>query len=83
MVDTGGVDEPQPAIPSSASTGHPPDVFRSLGDAFQRLRARTMVRTSSALVRWVLLVLAIGVGAAFIIAFAVTILVSFLPGSGG
>jgi hypothetical protein len=83
MVDTGDVDEPQPAIPSSGSTGHPPDVFRALADGFQRLRARTAVRTSSALVRWVLLVLAIGVGAAFLIAFAVTILVSFLPGSGG
>lgn len=83
MVDTGDVDEPQPAIPSSGSTGHPPDVYRAVVDVLQRLRAQTMVRTSSALVRWVLLVLAIGVGAAFLIAFAVTILVSFLPGSGG
>ncbi|HSO97051.1 MAG TPA: hypothetical protein VLV81_13545 [Acidimicrobiia bacterium] len=77
------MDEPQPAIPPSGSTRHPPDVYRGLVDAFQRLRARTMVRTSSALVRWVLLVLAIGFGAAFLVAFAVTILVSFLPGSGG
>jgi hypothetical protein len=41
-----------------------------------------MVRTSSAMVRWILLVVAIGVGIAFLIAFAVTILVSFLPGGG-
>jgi hypothetical protein len=52
-------------------------------DAGQRLRARTMVRTSSALVRWILLVLAIGVGVALLIALAVTLLVSLLPGAGG
>lgn len=83
MVDTGAVDEPQPAIPASGSTGHPPDVFQRLLDAGQRLRARTMVRTSSALVRWILLVLAIGVGVALLIALAVTLLVSLLPGAGG
>ena len=83
MIDTGEVDDPQPAIRPSGSTGHPPDVYRQLVDLVQRIRARAAVRTSSALVRWVLLVVAIGLGAAFLIAFAVTILVSFLPGSGG
>jgi putative flippase GtrA len=46
-------------------------------------RARTTLRTSSALVRWVLLVLVVGGGAALLIAFAVTLLVSLLPGTGG
>jgi hypothetical protein len=80
MIDTGGVDEPQPAIPASGSTGHPPDIYERLVDVVRRIRAQTAVRTSSALVRWILLVVAIGVGIAFLIAFAVTILVSFLPG---
>jgi hypothetical protein len=82
MIDTGEVDEPQPAIPPSGSTGHPPDIYERLVDVVQRIRAQAMVRTSSAMVRWILLVVAIGVGIAFLIAFAVTILVSFLPGGG-
>jgi cysteine synthase len=82
MIDTGEVDEPQPAIPASGSTGHPPDLYQQLVDVVRRIRAQTAVRTSSALVRWILLVVAIGVGAAFLVAFAVTILVSFLPGGG-
>jgi hypothetical protein len=83
MIDTGGVDEPQPAIPTSRSTGHPPDIARRLVETVQNFRARTMVRTSSALVRWVLLVLAVGFGAALLIALAVQLLVSQLPGGGG
>jgi hypothetical protein len=83
MVDTGEVDEPQPAIRGSGSTGHPPDVYERVVDAAQRIRARAAVRTSSALVRWVLLVLAVGLGAALLIALAVQVLVSFLPGAGG
>jgi hypothetical protein len=82
MIDTGEVDEPQPAIPPSGSTGHPPDIYERLVDVVQRIRAQAVVRTSSAMVRWILLVVAIGVGIAFLIAFAVTILVSFLPGGG-
>jgi hypothetical protein len=82
MVDTGDVDEPQPAIRPSGSIGHPPDVYQQLVDLVQRIRSHVMVRTSSALVRWILLVVGIGVGAAFLVAFAVTILVSFLPGGG-
>jgi ABC-type transport system involved in cytochrome bd biosynthesis fused ATPase/permease subunit len=83
MIDTGEVDEPQPAIPTSQTTGHPPDLHQRLVDAAETFRARTMLRTSSALVRWVLLTLAVGFGIALLIAFAVTILVSFLPGAGG
>jgi hypothetical protein len=83
MIDTGEVDEPQPAIPPSGSTGHPPDISQQLVGLVRRIRAQAAVRTSSALVRWILLVVAIGVGIALLIAFAVTILVSFLPGAGG
>lgn len=83
MFDTGEVDEPQPAIPSSRSSGQPPDIYQSLVDAVQRFRARRVWRTPSAIVRWVLLVAAIGIGAALIIALAVQILVSLLPGGGG
>ena len=74
------MDELQPAIPASSPTGHPPDVLQRLVGAFLAFRARTMVRASSAMVRWVLLVMAVGVGVAFLIAFAVTILTSLLPG---
>jgi CHASE3 domain sensor protein len=82
------VDEPQPAIPTSQSTGHPPDLHQRLVQALMEVRrvtfrARTTLRTSSALVRWVLLVLVVGGGAALLIAFAVTLLVSLLPGTGG
>ena len=83
MVDTGEVDEPQPAIPASETAGHPPDVYERLVDLVERIRAQTMVRTSSALVRWILLVVAIGVGAAFLVALVVELLVSQLPGTGG
>ena len=83
MIDTGEVDEPQPAIPTAQSTGHPPDLHQRLVQAAETFRARTMLRTSSALVRWVLLVLVVGGGAALLIAFAVTLLVSLLPGAGG
>jgi ABC-type transport system involved in cytochrome bd biosynthesis fused ATPase/permease subunit len=83
MIDTGEVDEPQPAIPTSQSTGHPPDLQQRLVQAVQRLRAQTALRTSSALVRWVLLILAVGFGAAMLVAFAVSLLVSLLPGAGG
>jgi hypothetical protein len=83
MIDTGEVDEPQPAIPTSQTTGHPPDLHQRLVHAAETFRARTVLRTSSALVRWVLLTLAVGFGAALLIALAVQFLVSLLPGTGG
>lgn len=83
MFDTGAVDEPQPAIRTPRPIGQPPDVYERLVGAVQRFRARRVWRTPSAIVRWVLLVLAIGVGAALIIALAVQLLVSLLPGGGG
>lgn len=83
MFDTGAVDEPQPAIPSSGPTGQPPDIYQTLVDAVQRFRARRLWRTPSAIVRWGLLVTAIGVGAALLVALAVQILVALLPGGGG
>jgi hypothetical protein len=55
-----------------------------------RLGVRTvrnlrLFRTSSALVRWVVMVVAIGFGAALLVALLVQILVSLVPsaGSGG
>lgn len=76
------MDEPQPAIPASRANPQVQDVLRRVVDAFQELRARTMVRTSSAMVRWILLVVAVGAGVALLVAFAVTLLVSQLPGGG-
>jgi hypothetical protein len=90
MTDTGEVDDAQPAIPSSPSTGQPPDVYEYLDRGYKRLvhlvqtiRAHIVFRTSSALVRWILLVLAIGIGAALLVALTIETLVSFLPGGGG
>jgi len=79
------VDEPQPAIPDSRSTGQPPGqvAVARVVDAFQAFRARAMVRTSSAMVRWIFLVVAVGLGAALLVALAVQLLVSQLPGGGG
>jgi hypothetical protein len=83
MIDTGEMDEPQPAIPPSPATGQPPDAAQRLVDVIQRFRARAMVRTSSAMVRWILLVLAVGFAGALLVALAVQVLVSLLPGGGG
>lgn len=80
MIDTGGVDELQPAIPPSPPTGQPPEVLGRLVDAARAFRAHTTVRTSSAMVRWILLVLAVGFGAALLVALVVQILISQLPG---
>ncbi len=82
MIDTGEVDEPQPAIPSSHPSGQPRDVYEQLVNAVQRFRARKLWRTPSAVVRWALLVAAIGVGAALLIALAVQVLVAQLPVGG-
>jgi hypothetical protein len=82
MTDTGEVDDPQPAISTSPSTVQVRDVVERLVHLVQTIRARTVYRTSSALVRWILMVLAIGFGAALLVALGVEILVSFLPGGG-
>jgi hypothetical protein len=49
----------------------------------QRIRAVKMFRASSAAVRWLVLIAIIGVGAALLIAFAVSLLVSLIPSAGG
>lgn len=82
MIDTGGVERPQPASPTPSSSGHPPDVYQRLVDIVRAIRAQTVFRTSSAMVRWTLLVIGIGLGAALLIALAVQLMVSLLPGGG-
>jgi hypothetical protein len=42
-----------------------------------------MYRASSAAVRWVILIAIIGVGAALLVAFAVSLLVSLVPSANG
>jgi len=61
----------------------PVDIFESLVTGVQRIRAVKMFRASSAAVRWVILIAIIGVGAALLIAFAVSLLVSLIPSAGG
>jgi hypothetical protein len=51
--------------------------------AIRAIRQIRLFRTSSAVVRWVVLVLAIGFGAALIIALVVQLLVSLIPNSSG
>jgi hypothetical protein len=47
------------------------------------MRAVRWYRASSAAVRWVILVCIIGVGAALLIAFAISLLVSLVPSANG
>jgi hypothetical protein len=49
----------------------------------QKIRAVKAFRASSAAVRWVVLVAVIGVGAALLVAFAISLLVSLIPSTGG
>jgi hypothetical protein len=86
VVDTGEVD-PQPATPTPRPGGQAAadilTAFRNLGDGVRRLRAVRFYRRSSAMVRWVILVVLIGASIALVVAAAVSILVSAIPGSGG
>jgi hypothetical protein len=59
------------------------EIFDSVVDSVQRIRAVRMYRASSAAVRWVILIAIIGVGAALLIAFAVSLLVSLVPSANG
>ena len=45
----------------------------------RRIRAIRLFRTSSAIVRWVVLVVVVGLGAAFLTALAIQVLVSLIP----
>jgi hypothetical protein len=51
--------------------------------AVRHVREVRLFRTSSALVRWIVLVVAIGFGAALLIALTINLLVSLVPSSGG
>jgi hypothetical protein len=85
MVDTGDVD-PQPATPTPRPNQQGADIaaaFRNLGDGVRRLRAVRFYRRSSALVRWIILVVLIGAGSALLVAAVISILVSAIPSSGG
>jgi len=69
--------------PDQRPPRQPADIFDSLVTGVQRIRAVKMFRASSAAVRWVILIAIIGVGAALLIAFAVSLLVSLIPSAGG
>lgn len=93
MVDTGDVDESQPAIqhpperrqPPRPDAAHPggqapgPDLIAGAAALTRRIRDIRLFRTSSAIVRWTVLVLAVGLGVAFFIALAIQVLVSLIP----
>jgi hypothetical protein len=84
VVDTGVVD-PQPATPAPRPNGQGPDIvaaFRNLADGVRRMRAVRFYRRSSALMRWIILVVLIGGGIALVIAAVVSVLVSAIPSSG-
>lgn len=125
MTDTGGVENPQPAIRGPQSSGQPPsrpptpdsptrpaggpgprpsagpgprpapgearptadwatfvESCKQLADRIASIRQVRWIRKSSASVRWVLLVAAVGLGSALLIALTVSILVSLIPRSG-
>lgn len=84
----------QPSDPA----GHPPvDLYVGFLELWKRflelaarciqavrtIRALRLFRTSSALVRWVVMVVAIGFGAALLVALTINLLVSLIPSSGG
>lgn len=83
MTDTGGVGAPQPATPGPRDREPPIDLYAVLVGAVRSFRRWRPFRTSSALVRWALMVALIGVGAAFLIALTVQILISLIPNAGG
>ncbi len=57
--------------------------WRELAAKVRSLRAVRAYRASSALVRWVILVVLIGVGAALLTALTVQVLVSLIPTNNG
>jgi hypothetical protein len=59
------------------------EAFDSFVEAVQRMRAVRWFRASSAAVRWAILVCIIGVGAALLVAFAISLLVSLVPSANG
>jgi hypothetical protein len=89
MTDTGGVSVTQPATPGPQPAGQPPDLYerlftalQNLGNGVANLRAVKLYRASSAIVRWVVMVVLIGFVTAALIAFAVSALVSLIPSTG-
>jgi len=105
MTDTGGVENPQPAIRGPQPTGQPPRRPPTPGpatgatpqgdwqsfvasctellDRIGSIRQVRWIRRSSATVRWVLLIVAVGLGSALLVALTVSVLVSRIPRSGG
>jgi hypothetical protein len=96
MVDTGDVDESQPAIqhpterrqPPRPDAAHPahaagqapgPDLIAGAAALTRRIRDIRLFRTSSAIVRWTVLVIAVGLGVAFFVALTIEVLVSLIP----
>jgi len=90
MVDTGDVNESQPAIQHPAESRQPPgpggaqpapgpDLIGGAVALVRRIRAIRLFRTSSAIVRWIVLVVVVGLGVAFFTALAIQVLVSLIP----
>jgi hypothetical protein len=69
--------------PGGPAARPPIDVYARLIKGVQQIRAIRLFRTSSAMVRWIILVAVIGFGAALLVAFAVSLLVSLIPSTGG
>lgn len=102
MTDTGGVENPQPAIRGPQPPRRPPTPGPATGaaprqgdwqtfvasctqllDRIGSIRQLRWIRRSSAAVRWVLLIVAVGLSSALIVALTVNALVSLIPRSGG
>jgi len=81
--------QPEPTGTGDASRGAAPaphtgaSDWRELAAKVRSLRAVRAYRASSALVRWVVLVVAIGIGAALLMALSVQVLVSLIPTNNG
>ena len=66
-----------------AGGDQPPVDVRQFFERIAAMRQIRWFRTSSAFVRWVMLVVAVGFGAALLTALMIAMLVSLIPRSGG
>ena len=87
------MDESQPAIqqpadrrqPPRPDAGQPPgqapgpDLIAGAAAIGRKVSEIRLFRTSSAIVRWIVLVVVVGLGVAFLAALAVQVLVSLIP----
>ncbi len=73
---------PGPHPPRAGGPAPPgPDLIAGAVAIGRKLSEIRLFRTSSAIVRWIVLIVVVGLGAAFLTAFAIEVLVSLIPTS--